>query len=97
MKTEALISCVFVFACAESLFSHNEAQLFKVFRASLLENDSVTCSVEFDLLKKKIQPVPEFSYSLTGVFFVFVVFFCLQFSTAVQKYMRTTWKSAARE
>ena len=34
--------------------------------------------------------VPEFSYSLAGVFF------CLQFSTAVQRYTCTIRKSAAR-
>ena len=32
-----------------------------------------------------------------GILFVFVVFFCLQFSTAAQRYTRTTRKSAARE
>ena len=33
--------------------------------------------------KEKIQPVPEFSYSLTGIFCLFLLSFCLQFSTAM--------------
>ena len=39
--------------------------------------ESVTCSVEFDLLKKKynLYHVPEFSYSLNGVFCLFLLSF----------------------
>ena len=46
-----------------------------------------------------IQPVQEFSYSLTVVFCLFLLSFCLQFSTAVQGYRRTIidWKALGRD